>query len=177
MNKSDFLRVGKIAALTLVAWSTPPRLWRKVAATLPNFGFTYPGPDLSVYQRILGPVFDANALARLNEKRRTCNREALLQILGLNGPWRSWRPEICLHGEAQLRRALDDGKGAILWDTDFSYSSLIRKIALHRAGYRVAWLTRPNHGNIMFGSSSDIHILNLLWSRVEDRFIAERVVI
>ncbi len=177
MNKSDLSQVGKIAALTVMAWSTPPRLWRTIAATLPNFGFTYPGPDLSVYQRILGPAFDANARSNLNNKRRICSREALLQMLGLNGPWRSWRPEIRLHGEAQLRKALDDGKGAILYHTDTTYSSLIWKIALHRAGYRVAMLTRPNHGSTMFGASSDIRFLNLLWTRVEDRFLAERVVI
>jgi predicted LPLAT superfamily acyltransferase len=177
MNKSDLSQLGKIALLTVMAWSTPPRLWRKVAATLPNFGLTYPGPDLSAYQRILGPAFDANALADLNEQRRICSREALLQILGLNGPWRSWCPEIRLHGEAQLRKALDDGKGAILWQTDSAYSSLIWKMALHRAGYRAANLTRPSHGSTMFGVSSDIRFLNLLWTRVEDRFVGEHVVI
>ncbi len=177
MNKSDFSQLGKIAALTVMAWSTPPRLWRKVATALPNLGFTYPGPDLSVYQRILGPAFNAIALARLNEKRRICNREAMLQILGLNGPWRSWYPEIRLRGEAQLQKALDNGKGAILWQTESTYSALIWKMALHGAGYRVANLTRPSHGSTMFGASSDIRFLNLLWTRVEDRFLAENVVI
>lgn len=175
MNKSDALQVGKIAALTLVAWSTPPRLWRKAAAALPNFGLVYPGPSLSVYQRIFGLAFNADALSDLNDKRRICSREAVLQILGLKGTWRSWRPEIRLRGEAHLQKAIDKGTGAILWVTDSNYSTLIFKIAMHRAGYRLSQLSRPNHGfsNSPFG----IRFLNPIWSNVEDRFLEERVTI
>ena len=173
MNKADLLKVGKIAAFTMMAWSTPPRLWRKLAAITAYFG-TY-GADLSVYQSILGPAFEANALSILNYKRRVCRHEASLQILGLKGTWRSWCPDIRLHGDAELRKALNNGRGAILWVTDSTYSTLIFKMALNSAGYRVSQLTRPDHGfaNSPFG----IRFLNPLWTSVEDRFIDERVTI
>jgi predicted LPLAT superfamily acyltransferase len=173
MNKFDLLQVGKIAAFTTVAWLTPPRLWRKAAAATAHFG-TY-GADLSVYQRIFGPTFDKNAASLLNYRRRICRYEARLQILGLKGIWRSWWPDIRLHGDAELRKALNNGRGAILWVTESAYSALILKMALNSAGYRASQLTRPGHGfsNSPFG----IRFLNPLWTNVEDRFIDERVAI
>jgi len=98
-----------------------------------------------------------------------------LQILGLKGTWRSWCPDIRLHGDAKLRKALNNGRGAILWVTESAYSTLIFKMALNSAGYRACQLSRPGHGfsNSPFG----IRFLNPLWTSVEDRFIDERVTI
>lgn len=175
MTKDDLLQVSKLAAFALIACATPPRWWQKVAAAMPNVGPATTGPGLGVLRLVLGPAFDADALSILDDRRRACSREAKLQILGLNGPWRSWRPNIRVHGEAHLRKALDEGKGAILWVTDSVYSTLVFKMALDRAGYRASQLTRPNHGfsNSPFG----IRFLNPFWRRVEDRFIEERVLI
>jgi hypothetical protein len=175
MTKDDLLQAGKVAAFALIAWATPPRWWRKVAVAMPNVGTANAGPDLRHFQSVLGPAFGADALSILDNRRRACSREVKLQILGLNGPWRSWRPNIRLHGEAHLRKALDEGKGAILWVTDSAYSTLIFKIALDRAGYRAYQLSRKQHG---FSTSPfGIRFLNPLWCRVENRFIEERVLI
>ena len=175
MTKSDLLQVTKLAAFAAIAWSTPPSSWRKVAAAMPTLKRTHIGPRLSVFQHVLGVTFDADALAILDDRRRVCSREAKLQILGLSGPWRSWRPDTRVHGEIHLRNALDNDRGTILWVTDSAYSTLIFKIALHRAGYRACQLSRKEHG---FSSSSfAIRFLNPLWCRIEDRFIEERVFI
>ena len=175
MTKDDVLRVGKVAAFALIAWATPPRWWRKVAVAMPGTGTANAGPGPHLMQQVLGPAFSADALSVLDNRRRACSREATLQILGLNGPWRSWRPKIRLHGEAHLRNALDGGKGAILWVTDSAYSTLIFKMALDRAGYRAHQLSRKQHG---FSTSPfGIRFLNPLWCRVENRFIEERVLI
>jgi hypothetical protein len=175
MTKSDLMQASKIAAFAAIAWSTPPRFWRKVAAAMPRFERADATPSLRVFQRILGPAFDANALAILDDRRRMCSREAKLQILGLSGPWRFWRPDIRLHGEAHLRKALDDGRGAILWVTESAYSTIIFKMALARAGYRACQLSRPNHG--FSNSSFGIRFLNPFWRRVEDRFLEDRAII
>ncbi len=142
---------------------------------MPRFNPSTLGPDLPLGQRVLGQEFDAKALSTLDEKRRVCGREARLQILGSLGPWRSWHPDIRLCGEANLRKAFDNGRGAIVWVTDSLYSTLIFKMALHQAGYDGCQLSRPQHGfsNTPFG----IRFLNPLWCRVENRFIAERVFI
>jgi lauroyl/myristoyl acyltransferase len=173
MNRTDLIQVGKVAALAIVAWSIPPRLWRTASATLSHFGSH--GTDPSFYQRVLGPAWDAKACSILDYRRLVCRREGKLQNLGLIGTWRSWCPDIRFHGEAELQKALNNGKGAILWITESAYSSLIFKMALHRAGYRASQLSRPSHG--YSASPFGIKFLNPLWTTVEDRFIAERVTI
>jgi lauroyl/myristoyl acyltransferase len=98
-----------------------------------------------------------------------------LQILGLNRPWRSWRPDIRLNGEAHLQKALESGHGTILWVLETAFSTLIVKMALHNLGYQACQLSRPGHG---FSTSSfGIRFLNPIWTRVENRFIAERILI
>jgi hypothetical protein len=175
ITTSDLVQASKLAAFTAIAWTIPPRWWRRAAAVIPSLDRAYRSPELSAFQRVLGPTFGTDALSVLDEKRRACSRDAKLQILGSLGPWRSWRPDIQLRGEDQLRAALDDGRGAILWVTDAAYSTLIFKMALHQAGYRAYQLSRPQHG--FSNSSFGVNVLNPLWCRVEDRFIAERVFI
>jgi predicted LPLAT superfamily acyltransferase len=173
LTKDDLGQIGKLAALSMISWLTPPRFWRAVAIATRTMGQT--DHSQSLYQRVLGPEYSSEALATLGIARRACSREAKLQILGLNGPWRAWRPDVRLRGEAHLKRALDAGRGVVLWLTESAYSELMVKVALHQAGYRVCQLSRPTHGFSVtrFG----IRYLNPICIRVEDRFLGERVVI
>ena len=63
----------------------------------------------------------------------------------------------------------------ILWVGGFAHHQLITLMALRQADFAVHQLTRPEHGfsTSLFG----IRWLNRLWTRIERRFIAERVVI
>ena len=173
MTIRDLLQLGKIIALTLIAWCVPPRFWRNAAATTGRFG----GVDRCwpVYEQILGQKFSRSEIVAISARRHIYRRELKLQILGLNGPWRRWRPDIRLNGEVHLRIALERAHGAILWVLETSFSTLIVKMALHNAGYSTVQLSRAGHGfsNTFFG----IRFLNKIWTRVENRFIAERVVI
>src|ERR1700687_3044030 len=90
LTKNDLWQVGKLAALSMIAWSTPPRFWRVAAVALRTVGQT--DHSLSLYQRFLGPEYSDSVLGALGIARRACMREARLQILGLSGPWRAWRP-------------------------------------------------------------------------------------
>jgi lauroyl/myristoyl acyltransferase len=101
--------------------------------------------------------------------------EAQMQILALLRPARRWQPVIRWHGLDNVAAALEKRRGAILWVSDFVYSTLVTKMAFHQAGFAVSHLSRPNHGFSMtpFG----IRFLNPLWTRIEDQFIAERVLI
>jgi lauroyl/myristoyl acyltransferase len=102
-------------------------------------------------------------------------REAKIQVIGLAGPWRNWRPMIRLQGEEHLTAALRRGKGVILWASSFLFSHLVFKMALRQAGYRVTQLSRPTHG---FGASRvEVGLLNPIWMSVEERFLKERVMI
>lgn len=173
MTIRDLLQLGKILLLTLIAWCISPRFWRKAAATTGRFG----GLDKCwpVYEQILAQKFSKSEIAAISARRHSYTRELKLQILGLNGPWRTWHPDIRLNGEPHLRTALETAHGAILWVLETSFSTLIVKMALHNAGYSAIQLSRAGHGfsNTFFG----IKFLNKIWTRVEDRFIAERVLI
>jgi lauroyl/myristoyl acyltransferase len=126
------------------------------------------------YRHALG-ILDNEVLDALGRARRISQREAKVLILGLAGPWRGWRPTIRLKGEAHLRAALRQGKGVILWESAFEYGHLMLKMALSGAGYRATQLSRPAHG---FGRARiELQLLNRIWTGVEDRFLARRVVI
>lgn len=171
MTIRDVCDICKIFALTLVAWLLPPRFWRKAANAIRTIGRTDSG--WPAYRLILAHKYSEHEITNISIKRRIYSRERQLQILGLNGPWHSWCPDICLNGAVHLRKALEAGHGAILWLTDTAWSPLIAQIALHNAGYPASHLSRPGHG---FSTSSfGIRFLNPIWTQVEDRFIAERV--
>jgi lauroyl/myristoyl acyltransferase len=167
----DLSLLSKLATLTVVVWAMPPQNWRRIA----EFGITH-GEEAfrPFYRRALG-ISDDESLTTLCAARRISLRESKIQVIGLAGPWRRWRPEIRMHGEEHLKAALERGHGAILWAGNFLYSDLVYKIALHEKGYRATQLYRPAHG---FGPSKiGVQLLNPLWMRVEERFLKERVVI
>lgn len=82
---------------------------------------------------------------------------------------------IRLDGLEHLAAAREAGRGAVLWVGRFTWASLITKMGLHQAGVPVAHLSRPTHG---FGESDfAVRWLNRGWSRIEDRFLRERIVL
>ena len=173
MDNQDLWNIGRVVVLTLVAWLTPPRLWRRAArATCWLHGRSRSWPS---NQKVLANKFPESEIAGIIARLRYYMRELSIQILGLNGPWCLWRPEIRLNGTTYLQEALKRGQGAILWVTETAFSTLIVKMALHYAGYQVVQLSRPGHG--FSASKFGIRFLNPIWTRVEDRFIAERVLI
>lgn len=91
--------------------------------------------------------------------------------------WRpgGWRPDLRLEGRDHLDRALVRGQGAILWSGPFVFTGLMSKIALHQAGVAVSHLSRYRHG--FSPTRLGGRILNPLVTKVEARFLAERLVI
>jgi lauroyl/myristoyl acyltransferase len=173
MTLRDIRDMGKIAALAMIAWLLPPRYWRNAAIATSVVG----GDDFAAeaYRNNLAPAFSAADIAAIRRRRRVNTRELNFQIIGMTGPWRSWRPDIRLIGANHLQKSLDNGHGAILWMTETSFATLIAKMALHDAGYRACQLSRPKHGFSM--SDFGVRYLNPIWVGAEDRFIAERIVI
>jgi hypothetical protein len=173
MTRSDVGDVGQLALLTLIAWLTPPGCWRGASKATRSIGQA--DRNWPAYKKILARKYSESEIADIAARRRVYKRESKLQILGLNGPWRRWRPDIRLTGVAHLRNAIEGGHGTILWVTETAFSTLIVKMALHRHGVEAIQLSRPDHG---FSTSPfGIRFLNRHWTRVEDRFIAERVMI
>jgi hypothetical protein len=80
---------------------------------------------------------------------------------------------IRLRGLEHLAPALACGRGAILWTADFPAAGEATKIALSRAGWPLAHLSRIEHG--FSKSRYGIRVLNPLRVRFEKRYLAERI--
>jgi lauroyl/myristoyl acyltransferase len=95
--------------------------------------------------------------------------EAWLHALRHYLPW-AWRPGITLSGEQRIKDALAGGRGAVLWISQFGPHYVVQKVALHRAGFEVHQLYRPDHpfSKTRFGKSK----LNRIITRVEGLFLA-----
>jgi predicted LPLAT superfamily acyltransferase len=170
----DILQLGKILVFAAIAWCTPPRFWRKIAATTARIG--QKDRCRPHYNAILAQRYSPAEIAIFGQRRRAYSRELKMQILGLSGPWKAWRPQIQLDGEINLRQGLEAGRGIILWVVESSFSTLIVKMALYGGGYHASQLSRPGHGfNLSF--SFGARYVNPIWVSVEDQFIAERVLI
>lgn len=86
----------------------------------------------------------------------------------------AWRPEVRLEGTDHLDAALTEGRGAVLWVAPMIFATLVVKVALHDAGYRVGHLSVPWHGRAR--TRLGRWLVNERDARVEGRF-ADRVVI
>lgn len=86
-----------------------------------------------------------------------------------------WLAPVSIENEIALRRGRETGRGVVLWVGHFVFNGLPLKKALGQAGYRVHHLSRPEHG---FSSSRfGIKVLNPIRSRIEERYLAQRVMI
>ena len=172
----DVRETVKLAGTGLVSWLLPvDELWsaaRKIRRMRgEQAGHTY-RIDLIV-GRVLSEYISGQRAYEIDADWRARVLEARMQILALHRPGRSWQPKIQMHGLEHLEAALERKSGALLWVSDFVYSSLITKMAFCQAGYAVSHLTRPEHGFSV--TPYGVHVLNPLWTKIEDRFITERV--
>jgi lauroyl/myristoyl acyltransferase len=174
----DARQTAKLAATGLVSWllsvdklSSAARTIRRMRGEQPNRTNRI---DL-VVARVLSECVSRQRACEIDADWRARVLEARMQILALHRPCRSWQPVIRMHGLEHLEAALGRKSGALLWVSDFVYSSLITKMAFCQAGYGVSHLTRPEHG--FSGTPYGVCVLNPLWTKIEDRFIAERITI
>jgi len=88
---------------------------------------------------------------------------------------RGWEAHVDWEGEEHLVRALESGRGVVLWFFSFC-QSLIMLQALREKGYRVAHLSRIAHG-APSNSFVGLAVLAEFARRAENRYLAERIVI
>ena len=100
--------------------------------------------------------------------------ETKFQIIRCHLPFH-WKPKIVILGEDHIKLALDKKNGAILWDSHFSFSSIVTKIGLHRAGYDLHHLSRQEHG---FSTTSfGVKYINPIRTSIECHYLKERIII
>jgi lauroyl/myristoyl acyltransferase len=109
----------------------------------------------------------------LLSRHRLARAELMMELAAARS--RAYHPSIGYSGEEHLNRARDKGNGIVLWVSHFAFSSLITKVGLHRLGERVWHISRPQHG--FSKSRFGIRLLNPVRCRVEDRYLAGRLLI
>jgi lauroyl/myristoyl acyltransferase len=174
----DVRETVKLAGMALVSWLLPVDELSSAARKIRRMrGERANGSHRInlIVARVLSDYISRQRADEIDVDWRARTLEARMQILALHRPGRSWQPKIQIHGLEHLRAALGAKSGAILWVSDFVYSSLITKMAFCQAGYGVSHLTRPQHGFSV--TRYGVRVLNPLWTKIEDRFIAERVTI
>lgn len=177
IDAKDLGLLGLLPALALLAWATPERAWPVLAARLAGLRLALRGARAAGEVARLEAVIGARPLGMTPAQcwRGQLANNYLAWMLLLRCARRGgWRPAVRLEGAAQIEAALTRGRGGILWVAPFAFSDLLTKLALHQAGYAVSHLSRDSHGfsTTRFGR----RLLNPLQTRVERRYVAERLV-
>jgi lauroyl/myristoyl acyltransferase len=178
MALDDIRETVKLTGTTLVSWLLPIDEFSATARKIRRMrGEQADGSHRInlIVTRVLSEYISRQRADEIDVDWRARILEARMQILALHRPGRSWRPKIQMHGLEHLEAALAAKSGVLLWVSDFVYSSLITKMAFCQAGYGVSHLTRPQHG--FSDTPYGVSVLNPLWTKIEDRFIAERITI
>lgn len=168
---------AKHAAYGILARCVPERGWPCVALMLGSFA-TALRPDRArgTAERLARFLGDSRPQTALQHAERERAAERLLSALVVQKLHRQsqYRPDVALLGQEHIEAALDQGQGAILWSAQFHAANVIEPLALHRAGVALHHLSRRGLG------MTDAAV-NAMWTdmvvAVEDRFLAERIVI
>jgi lauroyl/myristoyl acyltransferase len=174
--RRDLYLLVYIPSITLFAWLLPERLWWPFARELAR---------LSLLVKRKTAIYRANLMRQLGGRHLEVDVDEVARAHVANNHLRylqgmrcyapcGWQPRIRMDGREHIERALAAGKGAILWVAPMASRDLIAKIALHEAGFRVSHLSRYTHGfsRSLFGA----RVFNPIWTRIEERYLAERLV-
>ena len=169
--------MARIALLAPLAWAVPERHWPKVARAVANLHLLLQAQNREKYRQRLSLLqghVDPVALDNMPAANMAAGYLARMQGFREYRPG-GWHPDIRIEGTDHIEAALARGHGAVLWVAPFVFSDLVTKKGLFDAGYRVSHLSRPSHNisDTRFGMA----VLNPVWTRIERRYLAERVVI
>ena len=173
LGATDLRVLAKLPLAGLGAWCLPESWWDALAGHAV-------GLEGAAIEQLARRITTMLGPDRLTEPARVLARRQLAAIrvdqlcfLRSHRPG-GWRPMLRLEGSEHLAAALAAGRGAILWVAPTVFQWLATKRALHEACYPVHHLSSPNHG---FSTASWVgtRLLNPIRTRVEDRYLAERV--
>jgi lauroyl/myristoyl acyltransferase len=170
----DAYMTGYVPAMAAISWCVPERLWdglcqKAAAIAIPSRR----QEDVRHVARILDGQASESEVRRIVTQFAANRHLSRLQLLRCYRAG-SWRPRLEVAGLEHIEQALARGKGAILWVTPFVFSFLVTKMALHQRGLRIVHLSHTTHGfsQTVFGE----RVLNRIWTSIEDRYLAERLV-
>jgi lauroyl/myristoyl acyltransferase len=162
----------------LPAWFLPERAWPALGRVLSPMAIG----DLTPYPAATEILIRKTLGARLPETpAKTILRDmgaegifTFLQVLKCYRP-DGWEPTVRIAGFDHVDAALSAGRGAVLWVAHAFHGHLGAKVGFRRAGLDVVHLSTPAHG--FSASRFGVRHLNRIQTRIEDRYIAERVLL
>jgi lauroyl/myristoyl acyltransferase len=175
---ADMLALLQLAAGIAIVWTVPERHWLGLARTIVHGQLKlrrrWAARQLARLRHWVGEAGPGPGPAAILERYLANKRLAKLQVLRCRHP-SDWLVQTRIDGLGHLDEALAAGSGAILWVAPLVFGPLVTKIALHRGGIACAHLSRYSHG--FSKSLLGARLLNPVQTKVEARFIGERVVI
>jgi lauroyl/myristoyl acyltransferase len=165
-------------AFALPAWLLPERHWPSLARVLSPLAIGDLTKDVGATEAAI-----RNSLGtRLPERAaKTILRDmgaegifTFFQVLKCYRPG-GWEPAVRIAGFEHVHAALEAGRGAVLWVSHAFHGHLGAKVGFHRAGLKVVHLSTPAHG--FSATKFGVRHLNRMQTRIEDRYIAERVLL
>jgi lauroyl/myristoyl acyltransferase len=168
---------------TLPAWLLPERSWPALGRLLSPMAIgdltQDPAATEAVIRKTLGarlPDLPAGSILRDMGAEGICTFFQVLKCYRPSG-WKlgGWVPPVRISGFEHVRAALASGRGAVLWVSHAFHGHLGSKVGFHRAGLEVVHLSTPAHG--FSATRFGVRYLNRIQTRIEDRFIAERVML
>lgn len=176
---SDMTVLFDLLVLGIASWVLPERWWRYLTRGLERMKRLASPRATSENANKIGAVPELARSGRASSRQlalevAASRSEHHMQVLRDHRPGR-WQPELDITGLEHLTAAIDAGRGAVLWVSHFAFNTLATKMALHRAGFKVAHVSRPEHGfsKTAFG----IRCLNPLRGGAEARYLDHRILI
>ncbi len=162
----------------LPAWFLPERAWPAIGRRLSPMAIgdltQDPAATLAVIRKTLGArLADTPAKSIL----RDMGAEGIFTFFQVLKCYRpdGWEPAVRIAGFEHVHAALEAGRGAVLWVSHAFHGHLGSKVGFRRAGLEVVHLSTPAHG--FSATRLGVRYLNRIQTRIEDRYIAERVLL
>ncbi len=165
--------LGYLPALAAISWLTPESFWTSASTATSRMYLAQSRKDALRIGHLLAGRANEVDPHQIAAGLAGNHHLARLQLLRCYR-WDSWRPAMSVSGLEHIERALAVRRGAILWVAPFVFTHLVTKMALNQAGVRVSHLSRTVHG--FSYSHFGVRVLNPIWTRIEERYLAERLV-
>lgn len=176
---SDATRLAKLLSGGLVAALVPNRYDAAAADILLRFYSAARPVKIAELATTMADALSARRSgdwqALAEEHVRMAVEDSWGRFRGIGRPGR-WRPTIEFSGEANVRDALELGRGAVIWCMRFS-SDTVLKQAFHHAGLPLVHLSLAEHG--AWGSRTKLgtSVISPLFTRAENPYLTDRVII
>ena len=167
-NLKDITTLVNLPIWSLCALVLPQRLWPKAARLLARFSAQRLRPIEGLDERVASQ-FPAIA-DRLDANRIEHSFQYLRDWLP-----GGWDVKCDIEGLEHLAAAKKAGRGVVLWMGHFVFHGLASKKLLYHAGFPFHHLSRPEHGYSK--TRLGICLLNPVRSKIEDRYLASRILI